>query len=154
MLRTIGVLTIVAAVILGIGFAAGWFRLGSETHAGETEVTFRVDREEVSEDVASVKRRVGRDENPDTDPTPLPDGAAVPEVPAAVAGRVDLTGYVLRVEPATATLALRLATGEERTLILAPESTSHLEGVAAGDQVNVVAVTENGRSRILELREI
>lgn len=144
MLRTIGVLTIIGAIILGIGFTAGWFTFGSETRAGETELTFRVDREEVREDVAEVKSRVTNDE-------------AAPSVPLASAPPLDLTGGtmtgdVLSVEPSQSKLKLRLVTGDERTLVVTADSAAGLYKLKPGDRVELTTVVEQGRARIVSLR--
>jgi hypothetical protein len=62
MLRTIGVLAIIAAVVLTIGFTTGWFSFGTQSLAGETQLTLRIDREEMREDIEDVRMRVSNDE--------------------------------------------------------------------------------------------
>jgi hypothetical protein len=145
MLRTIGVLTIVGVVVLGIGFTAGWFSFGSETRAGETELTFRVDREEVRDDVDDVKLRVNKE---DTVVSGTPSETAAP---VDVTGGT-MTGDVLSVEPTNSKLKLRLATGDERTLVVSADSTAGLYRLKPGDRVELTTVVEEGRSRIVTLR--
>lgn len=149
MLRTIGVLTIIGAIILGVGFTAGWFTFGSETRAGETALTFRVDREEVREDVDNVKARVTKDnvDGVSTESTlPVaPTGAVTPT------GGI-MTGDVLMVEPTSSRLKLRLMTGDERTLIVTADSAAGLYQLNPGDRVELTTVVEQDRVRIVSLR--
>lgn len=146
MLKTIGVLTIIGGIVLGIGFAAGWFSFGSETQAGETAMTFRVDREEVRADVDNVKSRVTRDDEVVID-TPAASTAS-----ANLAGAGTMTGDVVSVEPSNSKLKLRLATGDERTLVVTADSTAGLYRLKPGDRVEMTTVIEDGRSRIVSLR--
>jgi hypothetical protein len=143
MLRTIGVLAIIAAVVLAIGFTTGWFTFGSQSLAGETQLTLRIDREEVREDIEDVRMRVSNDEAGTT-----PSNA----VPPAELAAGTLTGDVLSVEPASSKLKLRLLTGDERTLIVAAESATELTRVKPGDRVELTTVVDQGRTRIVELR--
>jgi hypothetical protein len=144
MLRTIGVITIIAAVTLVIGFAAGWFTFSSESRAGDTQLTFRVDREEVQNDVEDVKNRVTRDS------ASPPNATELEPTNAAVGGT--MTGEVLSVEPSNARLELRLDSGGERSLVVAAESAAGLGRVKPGDRVELTTVVEQGRERIIELR--
>ena len=147
MLRTIGVLTIIGVIVLGVGMAAGWFSFGSETRAGETQLTFRVDREEVRDDVESVKARV-TDRSDDDNVTSAPIVAT--QSGAATAGT--MTGDVLSVEPSSSKLKLRLASGDERTLVVTADSAAGLYQLNPGDRVELTTVVEAGRSRIVSLR--
>ncbi len=144
MLRTIGVLTIIGAIILGVGFTAGWFTFGSETHAGETEMTFRVDREEVREDVDDVKSRVTKDEVVANSPTEF--------TPPMGTTEGLMTGEVLSVEPSSSKLKLRLVTGDERTLVVTADSAAGLYQLKPGDRVELKTSFEGDRVRIVSLR--
>lgn len=148
MLRTIGVLTIIGAVILGIGFTAGWFTFGSENRAGETELTFRVDRDEVRADVADVKSRVTKDELVASTP---PESTLTSAPPLDGTGGTWM-GDVLAVEPSNSTLKLRLPTGDERTLVVTAASAGGLYRLKPGDRVALTTVVEQGRTRLVELR--
>jgi len=144
MLKTIGVLTIIGAIILGVGFTAGWFTFGSETRAGETALTFRVDREEVREDVDNVKSRVTNDEavvnSPTEFTTPLGSTEGM------------MTGDVLSVDPSSSKLKLRLVTGDERTLVVTADSAAGLYKLKPGDRVELTTIVEQDRVRIVSLR--
>jgi len=145
MLKVIGVLTILAALVLTVGFFAGWFTLGSETHAGETQVRLGIDSEEFKGDVGEIKNRLNGDGSS------APDGVVTPG-PAGTLAAVTLTGEVVHVAAPESTLTLRLSTGEERTLAVAAAATSELTQIRVGDRVEVETVVEGGRTRIVELK--
>jgi hypothetical protein len=46
----IGVLILVLAVVVGLGFYLGWFHLGSESADGKDHITLTVDEEKIKED--------------------------------------------------------------------------------------------------------
>lgn len=146
MLRTVGILTIIAAFVLAVGFTAGWFSFGSDTQAGETKLTFRVDREEVREDVENVKDKVTNNKD---DEVPIAPAVATP--PASLSAGT-MTGDVLSVEPSNSKLKLRLASGDERTLVVTADSAAGLSQLNPGDRVELTTVVEEGRSRIVSLR--
>jgi hypothetical protein len=58
MTRFLGVLVLIAAVVLGIGWYLGWFHFGTRTEEGQTHVTLTVDQDKIKSDERKVIDKV------------------------------------------------------------------------------------------------
>jgi hypothetical protein len=58
MIRFIGVLVVLLAVIGGIGYYRGWFRTESASVGGHDAVTVTVDKDKMNQDKASAEQQV------------------------------------------------------------------------------------------------
>ena len=54
-MRILIALLLAAALVVGIGFYRGWFRVSSDRSAGESNVTVTVDKDQVKRDAQGVK---------------------------------------------------------------------------------------------------
>jgi hypothetical protein len=61
MIRLLGMLVVVLAVLAGIGYYRGWFHAESQNANGHDTVTLTVDKDKLAQDKAAVEQRV---ENP------------------------------------------------------------------------------------------
>ena len=57
-MKTLGLLLFVILLVAFAGYVAGWLEFSSESHAGDTEVSVRVDDEELSADAERAKEKV------------------------------------------------------------------------------------------------
>ena len=51
-------LLLVVALIVGLGFYRGWFRVSSDRSASESNVTVTVDKDKVQQDASDAKEKV------------------------------------------------------------------------------------------------
>ncbi len=58
MLRLLGVLVVLAAVVLAFGFYRGWFREKSIGGAGQSSLTVTVDKNKIDQDKAGAQNDV------------------------------------------------------------------------------------------------
>ena len=58
MIRILGMLVVLLAVIAGIGYYRGWFHAGSTDTNGQQTVTVTVDKDKLDQDKASAQQEV------------------------------------------------------------------------------------------------
>ena len=58
MIRLLGILVVLAALITGIGYYRGWFHAESGDTSGQHTVTVTVDKDKISQDKASAQQEV------------------------------------------------------------------------------------------------
>ena len=58
MIRLLGMLVVLLAVIAGIGYYRGWFHAGSADINGQSTVTVTVDKDKLNQDKASAQQEV------------------------------------------------------------------------------------------------
>jgi len=58
MVRFIGVVIVLLAVVAGIGYYRGWFRTESNSTGGHDAVTVTVDKDKINQDKASAEQQV------------------------------------------------------------------------------------------------
>jgi len=58
MMRLLGILVVLFAVIASIGYYRGWFHAGSTDANGQQTVTVTVDKDKLDQDKASAKQEV------------------------------------------------------------------------------------------------
>ena len=52
------VVVVILIVVACVGFYRGWFRLGSETSAGKTDITLSVDQDKIKADENKVENKI------------------------------------------------------------------------------------------------
>jgi hypothetical protein len=58
MIRFLGVLVVLSAIVAGIGFYRGWFHTESTNAGGHDAVTVTVDKDKINQDKASAEQQV------------------------------------------------------------------------------------------------
>jgi predicted negative regulator of RcsB-dependent stress response len=58
MLRLLGVLVLLAAVVIGLGYYLGWFRITADRTDQNTNITIQVDQEQMEEDRKKVQEKL------------------------------------------------------------------------------------------------
>lgn len=58
MIRFIGVVIVLLAIVAGIGYYRGWFRTESTSASGHDAVTVTVDKDKINQDKASAEQQV------------------------------------------------------------------------------------------------
>jgi predicted negative regulator of RcsB-dependent stress response len=56
--RLLGVLVLLLAVIVGLGFYQGWFHMSTENKDDKSNVTFTVDQDKIHKDEEKAKEKV------------------------------------------------------------------------------------------------
>ena len=150
MLRTIGFITLIALLTLGIGFITGWFNFQSETHAGETELRLSVDHNEVNQDLSDVERAARR--TADAAKRAITPAHQAGDGLASMAAPSVFNAKVVAVAPTESTVTLELGSGEVRTYAVAVDSTSDFHRARIGDAVEVTLTVVDGNARVIGLR--
>jgi hypothetical protein len=57
-MRFLGLLVILAALVFGVGYYQGWFRLSSHSTDGRAAITLTVDKDKVSADKQTAQDKV------------------------------------------------------------------------------------------------
>jgi|HubBroStandDraft_1064217.scaffolds.fasta_scaffold198435_1 hypothetical protein len=58
MIRFLGILVVLAALVAGIGYYRGWFHAASADTNGQGTVTLTVDKDKLNQDKASAQQEV------------------------------------------------------------------------------------------------
>lgn len=58
MIRFLGVLVVLLAIVAGIGYYRGWFHTESRGANGQDSVTVTVDKDKINQDKASAEQQV------------------------------------------------------------------------------------------------
>jgi hypothetical protein len=58
MLRFLGMLVVLLALVAGFGYYRGWFRAGSSDTTGHDSIKLTVDKDKLNQDKASVQQQV------------------------------------------------------------------------------------------------
>ena len=58
MLRFLGMLVVLLALVAGFGYYRGWFRAGSTDTKGQDSVKLTVDKDKIAQDKASAQQQV------------------------------------------------------------------------------------------------
>ena len=58
MLRFLGALVLIAAIVAGVGYYRGWFNAQSSNTNGQSSVKLTVDKDKLNQDKASVQQQV------------------------------------------------------------------------------------------------
>lgn len=57
MRKLIGTLTILAVIIVGVGFYRGWFGVAADDQGGKTNVEISVDKQKIKDDAKAAKEK-------------------------------------------------------------------------------------------------
>ena len=58
MIRVLGILVVLFAIVAGIGYYRGWFHTDSQTADGHSAVTVTVDKDKINQDKTSAEQQV------------------------------------------------------------------------------------------------
>jgi hypothetical protein len=88
MRRLLLVLVLLAAVVAGLGFCRGWFRLSTGEADGKTSATVTVDRQKIEQDTEKAEEKVQEVGRQLKEKVNAPAAAGKEAAPAGAAGKV------------------------------------------------------------------